>query len=64
MNNYLLQDITDNVIPLSIVKADNKLEALLKALEGLLKDEILTIEDICESVGISLEEITNIKTYE
>lgn len=64
MNNYLLQDITDNVIPLSIVKADNKLEALLKALEGLLKDEILTIEDICESIGISLEEITNIKTYE
>lgn len=64
MNNYLLQDITDNVIPLSIVKADNKLEALLKALEGLLKDEILTIEDICESIGVSLEEITNIKTYE
>ena len=64
MNNYLLQDIMDNVIPLSIVKADNKLEALLKALEGLLKDEILTIEDICESIGISLEEITNIKTYE
>jgi thiaminase len=64
MNNYLLQDITDNVIPLSIVKADNKLEALFKALEGLLKDEILTIEDICESIGISLEEITNIKTYE
>jgi len=64
MNNYLLQDITDNVIPLSIVKADNKLGALLKLLEGLVKDEILTIEDICDSIGISLEEITNIKTYE
>ena len=64
MNNYLLQDTTDNVIPLSIVKADNKLEALCKALEGIVKDEILTVEDICENMGISIEEITNIKTYE
>ena len=64
MNKYLLQDATDNVIPLSIVKADNKLEALLKALEGIVKDEILTVEDICENMGISIEEITNIKTYE
>jgi len=64
MNNYLLQDTTDEVIPLSIIKADNKLEALLKALEGIVKDEILTVEDICENMGISIEEITNIKTYE
>ena len=64
MNNYLLQDITDNVIPLSIVKADNKLEALLKVLKGIVRDEILTVEDICEEIGISLEEFTNIKTYE
>ena len=64
MNNYLLQDATDNVIPLSIIKANNKLEALLKALEGIVKDEILTVEDICENLGISLEEFTNINTYE
>lgn len=64
MNNYLLQDTTDNVIPLSIVKANNKLEALLKTLKGIVKDEILTVEDICEQIGISLEEFTNIKTYE
>lgn len=64
MNNYLLQDATDNVIPLSIIKADNKLEALCKALKGIVKDEILTVEDICENLGISLEEFTNINTYE
>jgi thiaminase len=64
MNNYLLQDTTDNVIPLSIVKADNKLEALCKALEGIVKDEILTVEDICENLGISLDKFDDIKTYE
>ena len=64
MNKYLLQDVTDNVIPVTIVYADDKLKALLKAMEGIIKDKILSIEDVCESLGISLEEITNIRTYE
>jgi len=64
MNEYLLQDATDNVIPVTIIYADDKLKALLKAIKGIIEDKILSIEDVCESLGISLEEIINIKTYE
>ena len=64
MNDYLLMDITDGVIPLTRVIAQTKEEALFKAIKGLIKDEILTIEDICEDLGIELREVTDITTYE
>jgi hypothetical protein len=64
MNKYLLQDVTDGVIPITVVVAEDKTEALCKAIKGLILDEILTIEDICENLGMSLNEFDEIKTYE
>ena len=64
MNKYLLQDATDGVIPITVVVAEDKTEALCKAIKGLMLDEILTIEDICENLGMSLNEFDEIKTYE
>ena len=64
MNKYLLQDVTEGVIPITVVVAEVKTEALCKAIKGLILDEILTIEDICENLGISLNEFDEIKTYE
>ena len=64
MNKYLLQDINDDVIPMTVVIAENKTEALCKAIKGLISDNILTIEDICEQLGISLDKFEEIKTYE
>ena len=64
MNKYLLQDVTEGVIPITVVVAEDKTEALCKAIKGLILDEILTIEDICENLGMSLNEFDEIKTYE
>lgn len=64
MDKYLLQYTNDFVIPLTIIVAEDKTEALCKAIKGLILDEILTIEDICEDLGISLNEFDEIKTYE
>lgn len=64
MNKYLLQDVTEDVIPITVIVAEDKTEALCKAIKGLVLDEILTIEDICENLGISLNEFDEIKTYE
>lgn len=64
MNKYLLQDATDGVISITVVVAEDKTEALCKAIKGLILDEILTIEDICENLGMSLNEFDEIKTYE
>jgi hypothetical protein len=64
MNKYLLQDATDGVIPITVVVAEDKTEALCKAIKGLILDEILTVEDICENLGMSLNEFDEIKTYE
>ena len=64
MNKYLLQDATDGVIPITVVVAEDKMEALCKAIKGLILDEILTVEDICENLGMSLNEFDEIKTYE
>ena len=65
MNKYLLQDVTtEGVIPITVVVAEDKTEALCKAIKGLMLDEILTIEDICENLGMSLNEFDEIKTYE
>lgn len=63
MNDYLLIDI-ENAIPLTRVVAQTKEEALWKTIRGLVKDKILTVEDICESLSIELREITNMTTYE
>ena len=64
MNKYLLQDINDDVIPMTVVIAENKTEALCKAIKGIVSDNFLTIEDICENLGISLDEFEELKTYE
>jgi nitrogen regulatory protein PII-like uncharacterized protein len=64
MNKYLLQDVTDGAIPITVVVAEDKTEALCKAIKGLILDEILTVEDICENLGMSLNEFDEIKTYE
>jgi len=64
MNKYLLQDVTEGVIPITVVVAEDKTEALCKAIKGLILDEILTVEDICENLGMSLNEFDEIKTYE
>lgn len=64
MNKYLLQDVTEDVIPITVVVAEDKTEALCKAIKGLILDEILTVEDICENLGMSLNEFDEIKTYE
>ena len=64
MNKYLLQDINDDVIPMTVVIAENKTEALCKAIKGIISDNILTIEDICEQLGISLDKFEELKTYE
>lgn len=64
MNKYLLRDTTDSVIPITVVVADNKIDALCKSIKGILQDKILTIEDICDNLGVSLEEFDEIKTYE
>ena len=64
MNKYLLRDATDCVIPITVVIADNKIDALCKSIKGVLQDNILTIEDICDNLGISLEEFDEINTYE
>ena len=66
MGKYLLQDVSeDDFLPLTIVYAENKLEALIKSIKGMIKDEILTIEDICDNLGISLSEFDSVvKTYE
>lgn len=64
MNKYLLQDVTEDVIPITVIVAEDKTEALCKAIKGLILDEILTVEDICENLGMSLNEFDEIKTYE
>jgi hypothetical protein len=64
MNKYLLQDVTEGTIPITVVVAEDKTEALCKAIKGLILDEILTVEDICENLGMSLNEFDEIKTYE
>jgi hypothetical protein len=64
MNKYLLQDVTEGVIPITVIVAEDKTEALCKAIKGLILDEILTVEDICENLGMSLNEFDEIKTYE
>lgn len=64
MDKYLLQDTSDCVIPLTIIVAENKTEALCKAIKGVISDNILTVEDICENLGISLDKFDDIKTYE
>jgi len=64
MNKYLLQDINDGVIPMTVVIAENKTEALCKAIKGLVLDGILTDEDICENLGVSLYKFEELKTYE
>jgi hypothetical protein len=64
MNKYLLQDVTEGAIPVTVVVAEDKTEALCKAIKGLILDEILTVEDICENLGMSLNEFDEIKTYE
>ena len=64
MNKYLLQDVNDDVIPMTVVIAENKTEALCKAIKGIISDKILTVEDICENLGISLDEFEELKTYE
>jgi thiaminase len=64
MNKYLLQDINDDVIPMTVVIAENKTEALCKAIKGIVSDNFLTVEDICENLGISLDEFEELKTYE
>ena len=63
MNDYLLIDKED-AIPLTRVVAQTKEEALWKTIKGLVKDKILTVEDICESLSIELREITDMTTYE
>ena len=64
MNNYLLIDLEDGSIPLTRIIAEDKTDALCKAIKGLITDKILTVEDICESLSIELKEITNMTTYE
>ena len=65
MNKYLLQDVTsEGVIPITVVIAEDKTEALCKVIKGLILDEILTVEDICENLEMSLNEFDEIKTYE
>jgi thiaminase len=64
MNKYLLQDVNDDVIPMTVVIAENKTEALCKAIKGIVSDNFLTVEDICENLGISLDEFEELKTYE
>lgn len=64
MNKYLLQDKTDSVIPITVVIAENKTEALCKVIKGIISDNILTVEDVCENLGISLDEFEELKTYE
>jgi hypothetical protein len=64
MNKYLLQDINDDVIPMTVVIAENKTEALCKAIKGIVSDNFLTVEDVCENLGISLDEFEELKTYE
>ena len=64
MNKYLLQDIDDDTIPLTVVIAENKAEALCKVIKGIISDNIITAEDICENLGISLDEFEELKTYE
>ena len=64
MNKYLLQDTNDYAVPITVVIAENKTEALCKAIKGIISDKILTIEDICENLGISLDEFEELKTYE
>jgi thiaminase len=65
MNKYLLQDISgDGIISITVVIAENKTEALCKAIKGIISDKILTVEDICENLGISLDEFEELKTYE
>ena len=64
MNKYLLQDINDDVIPMTVVIAENKTEALCKAIKGIILDNFLTVEDVCENLGISLDKFEELKTYE
>jgi len=64
MNKYLLRDINDDVIPMTVVIAENKNEALCKAIKGIISDNIITVEDICENLGISLNKFEELKTYE
>ena len=64
MNKYLLQDTNDYAFPITVVIAENKTEALCKAIKGIISDKILTVEDICENLGISLDEFEELKTYE
>lgn len=65
MNTYLLIDKEDeSVIPLTRIIAEDEIDALSKAIRGMLNDNILTVEDICECLGINLKEITDVTTYE
>lgn len=64
MNTYLLIDKDEGVIPLTRIIAEDEIDALSKAIRGILNDNILTVEDICECLGINLKEITDVTTYE
>ena len=65
MNNYLLIDLEDGSIPLTRIIAEDKEQALGKALEGLIKDKYLTVEGVCEDLGIELKEFPEeLKVYE
>ena len=63
MNNYLFID-NENTIPLITVVAEDKLDALCKYIKGLIKDEILSLGDICDSLNIELREFSDLKNYE
>jgi hypothetical protein len=62
MTNYLLIDLVDE--RLTKVVADSDIEALCKAIKGLINDKIITLEEVCEDLNIKIKDITNIYTYE
>ena len=64
MNKYLLRDTTDSCIPITVVIAENEIDAICKSIKGILQDKFLTVEDICDNLGVSLEKFDEIKTYE
>ena len=63
MKKFLLLDI-EGTIPVTVVNAENEEDAIIKAIKGLLKDEMLSTSDICEALNITLQEINSIKEYE
>lgn len=63
MKDFLLQDYNNCIIPLTRVVAENRIEALIKSIKGILEEELLSVDDICESLEIKLTEIPT-KIYE